>query len=131
MKILAYEQRMASFLTRSAGDSIDTMEGFRTLRASKDVWDSFKAESTTVEVAMLEVLWEVYQCHLEVIESNPDRLGLVTNILSTRKSIGSDQDDMTWRTLHDLLLNIRVIHLSSYLLVDMSVSSEFCIDLRS
>jgi len=101
---------MAYFLEHPDDDANETMEEFRTLRDSEGMWSTFKRETTAAETRALELMWDTYQCHLDVVKGKADKLESLTDMLKVRIQFGNlDGPEVTWESLHifSLLLEVR------------------------
>jgi hypothetical protein len=94
---------------RSLEFPMDNMDTFRSLRFSNEVWNKFQEESTSAEFALMELIWEIYECRCEIVHGTSNKLQLLAKNLSERVPFdGLDANDISWDPLHATLLTVRV-----------------------
>jgi len=101
---------MAYFLEHPDDNANETLEEFRTLKDSEGMWSAFKRETTAAETRALELMWDIYQCHLEVVKGKADTLESLADTLEVRIQFGNlDGPEVNWENLHifSLLLEVR------------------------
>lgn len=97
---------MLYFLEHRSDEPIDRMDTFRSMRSSKEVWNTFKQETTPAEFATTELIWEIYECQTQ---TNSDRIQILADTLGERIPFnGLDVSDISWEALHAILLTVRV-----------------------
>ena len=95
---------------------MDNMNPFRQLKSSKEVWDTFKQESTPAEFSTTELIWEIYESRNELFQNKTDKLRHLAATLSSKIPFdGLDTRDITWESLHATSLTVRVCHAIRFL----------------
>jgi len=88
---------------------VESMETFRAMRSSKEVWDAFKQETTPAEFGMVEIISEVYECKSDIIQGRTEKLQSLAGSLAKRIPFGGlGLNDLTWEALHATVITIRV-----------------------
>jgi hypothetical protein len=95
---------------------MDNMNPFRQLKSSKEIWDTFKQETTSAEFSTTELIWEIYESRNELFQNKTDKLQHLAATLSSHIPFdGLDTRDITWESLHATLLTVRVCHALRFL----------------
>src|SRR5271154_5376192 len=90
---------------------MDNNDVFRRLNSSKEIWDTFKQETTLAEFSTTELIWEIYESRNELFQNKTNKLQhLATTLSSQIPFSGLDTRDITWESLHATLLTVRVCH---------------------
>lgn len=110
VRVHAYEEKMLiSLSSQTSETSNDDLNAFRSLRSSKESWDTFKRECTAVEFATTEILWEVYECRSEVLQGKTDKLKMLSESLDKQMPFeGLTAKYVTWEALHAAWLTVQV-----------------------
>lgn len=90
--------------------TLDSLESFRLLRLSDETWNAVKQETTAAELAMTELIWEIYNSHLDVLNGSTDRLLRLSEILKTKLPLeGLDTEDVSWEAVHATVTTLQVV----------------------
>jgi hypothetical protein len=88
---------------------VEDMEKFNSARPSKELWDTFRNESTSAEFVTMEIIQEAYDCRSDLIQNKFDKLKTLSEGLKDRIPFECQVDDITWEIFHTTLLTERVI----------------------
>jgi hypothetical protein len=112
---------MMYFLEHASPKAVmDNMDAFRQLRSSKEVWETFKRETTSAEFATVEMIWEIYLARLGLHQSKTDLIQTLSTTLAHKIPLnGLETRDITWESLHSTLLTVRVCLTLKYLLTSV------------
>jgi len=87
----------------------DPMPEFCSLKASEQTWGALKEEITGTEFTTLELTWEAYQCQLDVVKGDAEKLQSLAERLHDQLTFeGLGVRDLSWETLHTALLTVQV-----------------------
>jgi hypothetical protein len=127
-KVLTYGQRMIYFLEHRVSESAapDNIGNFRQLRSSAETWNLFKQETTPAEFAAMELIWELYEAHIEVRNSKTDKLRALSRTLKTKLAFeGLDTKDVSWEVIHATVLTVQVASFQNKSHVRFANASKF------
>lgn len=107
----------------SKGGTLDNLECFRLLRSSDEIWNAFRLETTAAEFAMMELFWENYESHVDVLNGTTDKLLELSETLKNKIPLnGLDTKDVSWEAVHATVTTLQVTIFEIYLTVDMPLS---------
>jgi predicted DNA-binding ribbon-helix-helix protein len=90
--------------------TLESLESFRLLKLSDETWNSVKQETTAAEFTMAELIWELYESHVDVLNGATDKLLGLSEILKNKLPLeGLDTKDVSWEAVHATVTTLQVV----------------------